>query len=88
MKKFIFAIRDNKTSFMDPFVDVSEESAKRGFFFALSNRPDSIMSYSPADFDLFLVGSFDTESGLISPYKVAEFIANGVDAFRSNEYEK
>lgn len=61
MKLSVYAIRDNKVGFMQPFVDSNDASAMRGFGFAVNGQ--GVMSYSPADYDLFRVGSFDTDTG-------------------------
>lgn len=64
MKYPIFSYRDNKVGFLSPFVDQNEESAIRGFSFAL-NSNDGVMGFAPADFDLYCLGYFDSEKGTI-----------------------
>lgn len=60
----IYSVRDVKTGFANPFVDVNDESAKRGFFFAFSQN-SSIINFSPADFSLYKIGTFDSSSGSV-----------------------
>lgn len=77
----VYCVRDVKTSFASPFVDVSDESAKRGFGFAFHhsmNGDSSLMTFSPADFILFKIGEFNNESGELVPCLPA-YICSGVD---------
>lgn len=64
MKYPIFSYRDAKVGFGTPTVELNEASAIRGFSYALNSR-DGIMNFSPADFDLYKIGVFDTEKGTI-----------------------
>lgn len=75
MKYPIYSYRDAKASFGMPFVDQNDNSAIRGFRFALNNK-DGIMGFSPADFFLFKIGEFDTESGSLNP-QLPEMICAG-----------
>lgn len=74
----VYCVRDNKVGFEPSLlVDMNDATAKRGFGFQVNNNA-SMRNYSPADYDLFKVGSFDTEGGsfiAITP----EFICNGVN---------
>lgn len=74
----IYSIRDNKTAFMAPQLDINHKSAVRNFDLTLATvSGDSIMGYAPEDFDLYFIGSFDTESGIVSPLSVPELISSG-----------
>lgn len=76
----VFSIRDKYTTFMNPTIDQSAESAKRGFSYAINNQP-GIMNFAPSDYDLYQIGTFDSVKGVLSPLKVPEFICNGVEVF-------
>lgn len=65
MTKSVYAIRDVKTNWLDPFVEVSDDAAIRGFKYALSNG-DVLFGFAPEDFSLYKVGTFDTATGAIS----------------------
>lgn len=65
MIKSVYAIRDVKTNWLDPFIEVSDDAAIRGFKYALSNG-DGLFGFSPEDFTLYKVGTFDTASGAIT----------------------
>lgn len=62
----IYSIRDTFTGYGQIFLESSDPVAVRGFRFALSKK-DSAMYTDPKDFDLMRLGTFDTETGVISP---------------------
>lgn len=64
MKRTIYAIHDDLTGFGSPFVDVNDASARRNFAFAVNNNGDT-MTYSPKDYALYKIGTFDHESAAI-----------------------
>lgn len=76
----VFAIRDKYTSFMSPAVDTSVESAKRNFGYAINNNP-GVMNFAPADYDLYQIGNYDSESGVIDAIVPIQFICNGLEVF-------
>lgn len=59
----VFSVRDLKVGFGFPFVSQSEPYAVRDFLRQLSQN-DS-MSFSPADFQLYKIGNFNTDTALI-----------------------
>lgn len=60
----IYCVRDIKSVWLTPTVDVNDATAKRNFIYALSNS-ENIISASPADFALYKVASFDNETGIV-----------------------
>ena len=81
MKYSIYSYRDAKVGFGSPFVDQSDATAIRGFSYAM-NDEHGIMSFCPSDFDLYLLGDFDTESGVITPCGVPLMIVSGSSVMR------
>lgn len=77
MKKMLFAIKDNKVGFLAPMVDDNENTAIRNFKYAVSNN--DILNFAPSDFDLFRIGEFDTDSGIITALSSPDFICNGIN---------
>lgn len=77
----LYSVRDVKTSFAAPFIDVSDASAERGFMFAFQNQ-SNLMHFSPADFALYRVGLFDTESGHLTD-QLPEFICDATKFSRN-----
>lgn len=76
----IYSVRDNKVGFGAPFVDMSNQTAIRGFAFAV-NQKSEVMSFAPEDYDLYRVGSFDTEKGEVE-HCMPEFLVSGVSMMK------
>lgn len=72
----VYSIRDNKTAFMQPLYDQSDASAIRGFARAINNE-GTIFDFAPADFDLYMVGTFDDQSGELKAVSPIRFVASG-----------
>ena len=81
MKYPMFCYRDNKVGFMMPQCDQSDQSAIRGFAFAVNNH-DGMMNFAPQDFDLYKIGEFDTDTGKVNPCTPV-LIISGVSALAS-----
>lgn len=71
----VYCIKDEKTSFLTPTVDQNDVSAMRNFEHAAVHK-ESLMNTHAADFTLYKIGSFDTESGKITPCD-PQFIMSG-----------
>ncbi len=68
MKMFVYSVKDNASgTFLPPFTAYSDTVAKRDFKCqyddAVRNVPSSSLAMFPGDFDLYLLGTFDNESG-------------------------
>lgn len=74
----VYTVRDQKTGWLPPTYDQNDNSAMRNFKFACS-RKDSTMNFSPADFDLFRIGVFDSDTGIFTPSDPV-FLMNGLDS--------
>lgn len=79
MKMQIYSVRDVNVGFNQPFVEVNDDVATRGFGYAVNNS--DIMGFAPKDFDLYCVGSFDTSSGVIEPVSPAILVIHGSEVF-------
>lgn len=79
MKYPMFCVRDNKVGFQVPFCDQNELAAVRGFAFSI-NGNDGIMNFSPADYDLYKIGEFDTEKGTIES-DIPTLVVSGTSVF-------
>lgn len=65
MKYGIYSIRDAAADvFFAPSIDANDDTAIRSFAQAI-NHPDALMNFSPSDFTLYRLGSFDIENGSI-----------------------
>ncbi len=59
----VYAVRDWKTGFLSPVVDVNDASASRNFQFAVLRQDDNLFFTNPADYSLYRVADYDSESG-------------------------
>lgn len=76
----MYSIRDALVGYMTPVLESNDAIAMRNFAMALSRPPesDSLMSWRPADYDLFLVARFDSETGAVAPVTPPVLVASGV----------
>lgn len=63
----VYAVRDFKTGFMAPTVDVNDASAIRNFEHAVCGAEQSLFFSHPEDYALFKIGDYDADSGLLVP---------------------
>lgn len=66
MKYHVYAIRDAHTGFMTPTVDPNDASACRNFEHAVFDTR-SLLNTHKQDFDLYRIGSYNSETGAIEP---------------------
>lgn len=67
MKSFLYGVRDKVAgSFGAPFMAVNDDVARRQFAFAFKDER-SVLSSSPGDYELHLIGQFDQENGEVIP---------------------
>ena len=83
MKLFVFSIRDRSSVQFDrPFCGVNNGSAIRGFSDAVNSKEKgNVLNEHPEDFDLYVLGEFDTETGKFETHDPRQ-IAIGKDMFR------
>lgn len=79
MTKPIYSIRDLKVGFTQLVVDDNDETAKRGFAMAICND-HGLHGFAPADFQLYKVGLFDTQTGVITCDSIPVLIMDGHEA--------
>lgn len=83
MKYPLYSYRDVKVGFMPPQADQSDQSAIRGFSYAI-NGQTGMMNFAPKDFDLYKVGEFDTDTGAVTAC-IPELIVSGLNVFGEKE---
>lgn len=76
MRYTMYSFKDELVGFGTPFPDVSDESALRGFSYAIKSG-NGLMSFRPSDYSLYILGHFDSESGEISSLPSPKFVASG-----------
>lgn len=63
MRYLVVSVRDLKTGFLQPTVDLNEASAVRNFEHAVLRNDDSLFFSHPEDYALYDLGLFDTDTG-------------------------
>ena len=74
MIRVIYAIKDVKTAFWQPFCHHNDNSAIREF--ATMVNADNVVSEHPGDFELWTLGTYDDVTGAI--VSAPAFIASAV----------
>lgn len=77
MNMNLYAVRDVKSTFMSPVVGSNDAQAMRAFRAGMRSVPE--FDVAPADFELFRIGVYDNESGLISPTIPPVWICSGTE---------
>lgn len=86
MKLLMYSICDKQTSYMFPYPAYSDPAAIRNF--AADINGNVISRDNPGDFDLFCVGSFDTETGMVEAYVPNKHVSAGMNVVRRDvEYD-
>lgn len=81
----VYSVRDVKVGFDVQFlVQANVEAAKRSFEMAVNN-PGSMMGFKPSDFELYEIGSFDTDKGVFSGNPVPSFVIGGAEIYAKSE---
>ena len=83
MKVPLYSYRDTLVGFGTPIVDINDQTAIRGFSMQMNN-PSSMNNFSPKDFDLYRIGVYETDTGLIEPETVPILICNGTSVIGVN----
>lgn len=81
MKYPVYSVRDVHVGFNQPMTDLNDNVAKRNFALAINNN-DS-MRFAPKDYDLYKIGDFDTDTGLLIPLPVPALVTSGFSVFGS-----
>lgn len=86
MRKGLYAIKDMRSrQFTDPFVEVNDAAALRGFSYAI-NGQNAIMSFAPEDFRLFKIGEWESDLAVITYLDTGvELVAAGEDVKEKKE---
>lgn len=77
----LYSMRDAKTGFMAPQCEPNDQAAIRNFHHAVLNSDQSLLKSHPQDFSLYLVGKFDSDSGIIDLVVPLVHLAEATDVF-------
>ena len=83
MIRGVYAIKDVKTSFWPPHVQINDVSAQREFTNMVNSSRNEFMEQNFADCELWKLGEFDDQTGVITSAPV--FICSGVDVKKVKE---
>ena len=83
MKYPFYAIRDVHVGFNQPMTDINDNTAIRNFSYAINNPGNGVMNFQPKDYDLYRIGEFDTDSGLLIPEPVPVLVVSGLSVYGS-----
>lgn len=78
----VYAYRDIKMGFGRPQPFANEMIAKRNFMIEI-NDENQVLRYTPSDYELYKIGTYDTDSGKFEGC-VPEFICSGIDVYGVN----
>lgn len=84
MKYLIVSLRDAKTGFGIPQTEVNEQTALRNFEYAF-NKKGTLVYEHAADYSLYKVGEYDTETGVLSGCTVPELIVDALSVQNKEE---
>lgn len=77
----VYSMRDSKTGFTNLTLDSNDESAVRNFTHALTVS-DGLFQTFPQDFALLRLGSFDTDTGKLTPEPLPAHLIDGAQVVR------
>lgn len=80
----LYSVRDVQVGFNSPMTDINDNVAIRNFSYAINNPNNGIMNFEPRDYDLYCIGEFNTDTGLIDHFPVPELITKGISVYGVN----
>lgn len=80
----VYALRDQAAgAFLAPTLNSSDAAAKRDLAMAVNQQPGA-MSFQPKDFDLYEIGSYDTENAVLTPLNPVRMVCNAASLVNAN----
>lgn len=77
----VYSIRDVKSGFMQPTVEMNDAIAHRNFSHAVQNV-DSVLFSHFKDFALYKIGTFDSETGAVTALPLVELVCEASDCLK------
>lgn len=79
-----FSIRDSKAEvYFSPFYQKTTGEAERSFA-QLVNDPQTMVGKFPEDYDLYLIGEWNDQTGLLTPLDTPLHVMNGISVPKRN----
>lgn len=83
----LYAIRDNVADgFLSPMMDIKDSVAIRNFEHACMNNNSLFFTHS-SDYDLYKLGEYDSEKGVIHAYDIPQHVFSGSQVRKEIENE-
>lgn len=79
----VYSVNDELVAYMAPFIERTDDAAKRGFANAC-NSPELTMYQQSSDYALYKIGEFDDKTGVIDVINPPILICKGVDVIVPN----
>lgn len=74
----IYTIKDKKSHFGNPFCDLNDNTAMRAFALQAA-LPESVIGFAPDDYDLYCVGTFNSDNAEVKVSRLPEFVCSAAD---------
>lgn len=85
MELKVFSLRDTKGGvYHQPFYQRSHGEAERSIK-QLANDPQSMVSKYPEDYDLYYLGTYDDQTGVIKPEDSPQHVLKAVQLVNTNQ---
>lgn len=77
----VYSIRDVRTGFLTPTVEINDDVAVRNFSHAVQTGETVFWTHA-ADFALYRIGSFDVDTGRLTPEQLPVLVLEAYDVIR------
>ena len=86
MKLNVYAMRDKLAGYLQPTFEQSDEIAVRNFSFAINNK-GTLLYAAAKHFDLYKLGTYDTDTGIIDKLDNPLLIIEGLSCKKEEVQE-
>ena len=86
MKLNVYAIRDLRSGFFGLTTEQNDYIAARNFANAIMESKGVLFTHA-SDFQLFRIGEFDSDKGVLIPVQLHELVSDGAEVLRSMRKE-
>ena len=84
MKYPVYTFRDQLVGYGSPFVQRNDDTAIRQFAMMINDPSGTTVSEYPQYYDLYRIGEFDDDTGLIVPLDAPELVVTGLSVKKGN----
>lgn len=82
----VYSIRDVRSGFLTPTIEQNDYIAARNFANAIMESHGVLFTHA-SDFQLFRIGEFDSDKGVLKPAQLHELVSDGAEVLRSMRKE-